>query len=276
MQPPDDSLIFIGNATVLIRYAGLTLLTDPNFIHRGEEVPLGYGMSTVRLTDPALEIDDLPKLDAVVLSHYHGDHFDQLAEERLNRDLPIITTPQAADVLSDIGFRAADGLETWDSREVAGGSGSVRVTSLPGRHAPGALDIALPDVMGSCLEFWSDGASSSGADAALRMYVSGDTLMYEGIREIHERVPQIDLALVHLGGTRVMGVTVTMDAEQGVELLETLRPDMSVPIHFDDYEAFKSPLSDFRDRVREHALDAHVTYLERGQSLSLGRSFARL
>jgi L-ascorbate metabolism protein UlaG (beta-lactamase superfamily) len=276
MQPPDDSLIFIGNATVLIRYAGLTLLTDPNFIHRGEEVPLGYGMSTVRLTDPALEIDDLPKLDAVVLSHYHGDHFDQLAEERLNRDLPIITTPQAADVLSDIGFRAADGLETWDSREVAGGSGSVRVTSLPGRHAPGALDIALPDVMGSCLEFWSDGPSSSGADAALRMYVSGDTLMYEGIREIHERVPQIDLALVHLGGTRVMGVTVTMDAEQGVELLETLRPDMSVPIHFDDYEAFKSPLSDFRDRVREHALDAHVTYLERGQSLSLGRSFARL
>jgi L-ascorbate metabolism protein UlaG (beta-lactamase superfamily) len=276
MQPPDDSLLFIGNATVLIRYAGLTLLTDPNFIHRGEEVPLGYGMSTVRLTDPALEIDDLPKLDAVVLSHYHGDHFDQLAEERLDRDLPIITTPEAADVLSDIGFRAADGLATWDSREVAGGSGSVRVTSLPGRHAPGALDIALPDVMGSCLEFWSDGPSSSGADAALRMYVSGDTLMYEGIREIHERVPQIDLALVHLGGTRVMGVTVTMDAEQGVELLETLRPDMCVPIHFDDYEAFKSPLSDFRDRVREHALDAHVTYLERGQSLSLGRSFARL
>jgi L-ascorbate metabolism protein UlaG (beta-lactamase superfamily) len=276
MQPPDDSLLFIGNATVLIRYAGLTLLTDPNFIHRGEEVPLGYGMSTVRLTDPALEIDDLPKLDAVVLSHYHGDHFDQLAEERLDRDLPIITTPEAADVLSDIGFRAADGLATWDSREVAGGSGSVRVTSLPGRHAPGALDIALPDVMGSCLEFWSDGPSGSGADAALRMYVSGDTLMYEGIREIHERVPQIDLALVHLGGTRVMGVTVTMDAEQGVELLETLRPDMCVPIHFDDYEAFKSPLSDFRDRVREHALDAHVTYLERGQSLSLGRSFARL
>jgi L-ascorbate metabolism protein UlaG (beta-lactamase superfamily) len=276
MQPPDDSLLFIGNATVLIRYAGLTLLTDPNFIHRGEEVPLGYGMSTVRLTDPALEIDDLPKLDAVVLSHYHGDHFDQLAEERLDRDLPIITTPEAADVLSDIGFRAADGLATWDSREVAGGSGSVRVTSLPGRHAPGALDIALPDVMGSCLEFWSDGPSRSGADAALRMYVSGDTLMYEGIREIHERVPQIDLALVHLGGTRVMGVTVTMDAEQGVELLETLRPDMCVPIHFDDYEAFKSPLSDFRDRVREHALDAHVTYLERGQSLSLGRSFARL
>jgi L-ascorbate metabolism protein UlaG (beta-lactamase superfamily) len=276
MQPPDDSLLFIGNATVLIRYAGLTLLTDPNFIHRGEEVPLGYGMSTVRLTDPALEIDDLPKLDAVVLSHYHGDHFDQLAEERLDRDLPIITTPEAADVLSDIGFRAADGLATWDSREVAGGSGSVRVTSLPVRHAPGALDIALPDVMGSCLEFWSDGPSSSGADAALRMYVSGDTLMYEGIREIHERVPQIDLALVHLGGTRVMGVTVTMDAEQGVELLETLRPDMCVPIHFDDYEAFKSPLSDFRDRVREHALDAHVTYLERGQSLSLGRSFARL
>src|SRR3954454_5201447 len=276
MQPSDDSLLFIGNATVLIRYAGLTLLTDPNFIHKGEEVPLGHGMSTVRLTDPALEIDDLPRLDAVVLSHYHGDHFDQVAEERLDRDLPIITTPQAADVLSDIGFSATDGLETWESREISGVDGSVRVTALPRRHAPGALDIALPDVMGSCLEFWNDGPGGDGADAALRMYISGDTLIYERIREIHERVPQIDLALVHLGGTRVMGVTVSMDAEQGVELLETLRPDMSVPIHFDDYEAFKSPLSDFHDRVREHGLDARVTYLERGQSLSLGRLPARL
>src|SRR3954465_2584315 len=108
MQPSDDSLLFIGNATVLIRYAGMTLLTDPNFIHKGEEVPLGYGMSTVRLTDPALDIEDLPELDAVVLSHYHGDHFDQVAETRLDRGLPIITTPQAADILAEKGFRATD------------------------------------------------------------------------------------------------------------------------------------------------------------------------
>jgi glyoxylase-like metal-dependent hydrolase (beta-lactamase superfamily II) len=99
-----NSIQFIGNATVLIRYAGLTILTDPNFIHRGQSVPLGYGLSTTRLTDPAMEIDELPPLDLVVLSHYHGDHFDSVAEERLDRSLPIVTTPEAADTLGDKGF----------------------------------------------------------------------------------------------------------------------------------------------------------------------------
>ena len=75
----NDSLTFIGNATVLLRVAELTILTDPNFIHRGEEVPLGYGLSTTRLTDPAMEIEDLPPLDLVLLSHFHGDHSDRVA-----------------------------------------------------------------------------------------------------------------------------------------------------------------------------------------------------
>lgn len=54
------SIFFIGNATVLIRYAGFTVLTDPNFIHMHEEVPIGYGLTAKRLMNPAMEIADLP------------------------------------------------------------------------------------------------------------------------------------------------------------------------------------------------------------------------
>ena len=54
------SIFFIGNATVLIRYAGFTILTDPTFVHMHEQVPLGYGLHATRLTNPAVEIDDLP------------------------------------------------------------------------------------------------------------------------------------------------------------------------------------------------------------------------
>ena len=50
------SIFFIGTATVLIRYAGFTVLTDPNFIHRHEQVDLGYGLSATRQTNPALDI----------------------------------------------------------------------------------------------------------------------------------------------------------------------------------------------------------------------------
>ena len=267
---PTASITFIGNATVLIRYADVTILTDPNFVHRGEEVPLGYGLSTTRLTDPAMEIDALPALDLVVLSHYHGDHFDHVAEEQLDRALPIITTADAADTLAEKGFFAARSLETWQTHQLTKAGTSVRVTAMPGKHAPGALTIALPQVMGSLLEFSSPDASTDrDGKADLRLYITGDTIFYEGFREIPERHPEIDIALLHLGGTRVMGLTVTMDAEQGVELLRTVKPRLAMPIHYDDYEAFKSPLTDFATAVEQAGLASSVTYLERGRRMEL-------
>lgn len=267
-EPTGGSIRFIGNATVLLRYGGFTILTDPNFVHRGEDVPIGYGLTTRRLTDPAVEIDDLPPLDLVVLSHYHGDHFDRVAEERLDRSLPILTTPDAADTLSEIGFERAEALETWAHRELEYGETRLRVTAMPAQHAPGPLTVALPQVMGSLLEFAPIGESE--ALASLRLYITGDTVMYAGLREIPERHPEIDLALLHLGGTRVMGLTVTMDAEQGVELLRTVEPRMAVPIHFNDYEAFKSPLEDFVSLVQEAELSDRVRYLRHGEVLQLG------
>src|SRR5215213_8707327 len=83
------SVFFVGNATVLIRYAGLTILTDPNFLHAGDHVHLGYGLTSTRKTNPALEIEDLPPLDFILLSHLHGDHFDRVAERKLNKATPI-------------------------------------------------------------------------------------------------------------------------------------------------------------------------------------------
>jgi L-ascorbate metabolism protein UlaG (beta-lactamase superfamily) len=261
-----DEILFIGNATLLIRYRGLTILTDPNFIHAGEEVELGYGLTTRRLTDPAVEIDDLPDLDAVILSHFHADHFDRVAEERLERSVPIITTPDAADELGSRGFRTLHPLITWASTEVVGDSATCTVRAMPGRHAPALVAVAMPDVMGSLLEFRdADNESVVG----LRIYVSGDTIMYEGVRAIADRESVIDLAFLHLGGTRVMGVTVTMDGDQGVELLGALRPRLAVPIHFDDYEAFKSPLREFQEAVAHAGLADRVRYLERGQRLPL-------
>jgi L-ascorbate metabolism protein UlaG (beta-lactamase superfamily) len=271
------SIDFIGNATVLIRHAGFRILTDPNFVHRGEEIPLGYGLTTTRLTDPAMEIDDLPPIDLVILSHYHADHFDRVAEDRLDRSLPIITTPEAAEKLGELRFGATEALETWDHRDFTRDGSRVRVTAMPGRHAPGALTIALPEVMGSMLEFWGDEASGGmgpgtgggSGGPSLRLYISGDTLMFAGLREIPSRYPEIDLALLHLGGTRVMGLTVTMDAEQGVELLETLQPRLAIPIHYNDYEAFKSSLDDFVAAVRAAGRRDQVRYLLHGERFEL-------
>ena len=103
----------------------------------------------------------------------------------------------------------------------------------------------------------------------MRLYITGDTLMYEGLREIPERHPEIDIALLHLGGTRVMDLTVTMDADQGVELIRAVEPQLAIPIHYDDYEAFKSPLSDFVSAVNKAGFGERVQYIGRGDRLDL-------
>src|SRR3982750_3674921 len=140
----NGSVFFVGTATVILRSGGFTILTDPNFLHAGDHVHLGYGMTSERLTEPAMELEALPHIDFCVLSHYHGDHFDQVVEERLRKDLPIITTEHAAGELKDKGFTAAVSLETWESITVRKDGNSVNITSMPGQHGPGLVDFALP------------------------------------------------------------------------------------------------------------------------------------
>lgn len=192
------SIFFVGNATVVIRYAGFTILTDPNFLHTGDHVHLGYGIRSRRLRDPAVEIEDLPPLDLVVLSHLHGDHFDRVAEAKLDRRLPIVTTRHAARYLEGKGFRPPVALDTWESvavrKDEGDGAATVRVTAMPGTHGPGPLGKLLPPVMGSMLEFGREGEE----DTRLRLYITGDTLVHDRLREIPRRYPDIDLGLFHL------------------------------------------------------------------------------
>jgi L-ascorbate metabolism protein UlaG (beta-lactamase superfamily) len=262
--PPDftkGSIFFIGTATVIVRYAGFTILTDPNFLHAGDHAHLGYGLTAARLTDPAIDIEQLPPLDLCLLSHYHGDHFDRVAEEKLRKDLPIVTTGHAASELRDKGFTAPTALDTWQSVTAKKGDARVQITSMPAKHGPPIVESFLPPVMGSMLEFRpADGR------AALRLYITGDTLVFDDLKDIPQRYPDIDLALVHLGGTRIMGILLTMDAEQGVEAIRIINPREAIPIHYNDYEVFKSPLEDFKAAVAAAGLEDRLRYLSHGET----------
>ena len=254
-------LTFIGTATVLLRVAGFTILTDPNFLHAGERVYLGLGLTSKRRTDPALEIDDLPTLDLVLLSHHHGDHFDRVAAERLDKDLPIVTEPHSARKLASQGFRRPIALETWERQPFTKHGATLDITAMPGKHAPQPLQSLLPPVMGSLLEVTPEPGARP-----FRIYVTGDTLVHDELREIPKRHPDIDLCLIHLGGTRVAGILLTMDGKQGVQALRIVRPRSAVPIHYDDYTVFKSPLADFRAEVERAGLETEVRYVDRAET----------
>jgi L-ascorbate metabolism protein UlaG (beta-lactamase superfamily) len=218
------SLFFIGTATVLLKYAGFTILTDPNFLHQGDRVHLGYGARARRLTNPAAELENLPPPDLILLSHLHEDH-------------------------------------TWQTLNFERGNSTLSVSSMPGRHASGRLAPLLPEVMGSMLEF-----KNAAGDVLIRLYISGDTLYYDQLKDIPWRYHDIDLALIHLGGTRIFGLLVTMDARQGVEIIKLINPRKAIPIHYNDYTAFKSPLADFQCAVVDKGLQGRVHYLYHGDT----------
>lgn len=264
MDGTASSLTFIGTATTVLRLGPFTVLTDPNFLRRGQRAHLGYGLWSRRRTEPACTPDELPDLDALLLSHLHGDHFDRVARAWLPPELPLVTTTHAARKLGRRTTRAACGLEEWEEWTAERDGHRLRVTSVPARHGPAVLAKALPPVMGSVLDLERAG------QRLLRVYVTGDTVPVPQLRAIGERLGDIDVMVSHLGGTRVLGALVTMDARQGADLVEMLSPGSTIPVHYDDYDVFRSPLTHTIDEMRARGLERGLRVVHRGDTVALG------
>jgi L-ascorbate metabolism protein UlaG (beta-lactamase superfamily) len=245
-----------------------------------EKVPLGYGLDTTRLTNPAMEVNQLPPLDLVLLSHFHGDHFDQVAIHELDKSLPIVTNSHAVDELSIRGFTNTKKLDTWenitftkkdneDNNDV-----ELQITAMPGRHGPFPVSMFLPKVMGTILDFKrkddrnesNSKNKSHNGNQLFRIYITGDTMVFDDIKEIPKRYPNVDLALLHLGGTTIMGIMLTMDAKEGLEMVNIINPKRAIPIHYNDYDVFKSPIEDFQAKIKEAGIEGNVFYLNHGET----------
>ncbi|KAI0074962.1 Metallo-hydrolase/oxidoreductase [Panus rudis PR-1116 ss-1] len=268
--PFGGKLVWVGNATCIIEHECIRFMTDPNFLHQGDHVHLGPGITTTRVKDPAFDYVNCPAVDFILLSHLHEDHFDTLVASKLRRDIPIVSTPHACTNLTSQGFTALYSLDTWQKIVVMKGADRLTITAMPGKHTLGLIDKAndvlhaIPPVMSSLVTFEKVDGS------AYNLYVSGDTLYYDELKEIHEKYPHIHLALIHFGATTlpVIRVMVTMDAEQGIKLLCALQPDQAIPIHMDDYNVFEFSIQEFKDRLEKSGWDDKVIFIERGEEFS--------
>ncbi|KKY14878.1 hypothetical protein UCRPC4_g06601 [Phaeomoniella chlamydospora] len=223
-----------------------------------------------------------------------SDHFDQTVEESLRRDLPIITTPHAKEHLTGKGaesFTQVFDLDFFQEMIVNIGSQTresrrpqIKVTGTPGKHVgDGVIGTAndylqaVPPTNGWLVELgYNSGSGEPDAEAfgcGYRIYISGDTLMVDDLKSIpeHCKGKNVDLMLIHLGGTTIPSpslplLMVTMDAKQGIELVKLIKPDLTIPIHYDDYDVFLSPLEDFKTEMTKAGLDDKVIYLDRGDT----------
>lgn len=256
----EGEVYFIGNATTLIRFAGFTILTDPVFLHKGGHADLGHGIYARREVDPACQVSDLPPIDAIVLSHYHGDHFDEVAARDLDKNIPVISTDHAIEQLRPLGFSNGHVLDTWESQVLEKGDARLDLTAMPAEHTNNVeLEDMLMPVNGSMLDF------SRGDGRLLRLYITGDTMLHHRLHDIPQRYPDIDLALVHAGGTTLFVTVVTMTGEQAVRAVEITKPRRAIPIHYNDYSVFMSGLDDFKTAAAHSSADTEFCYLTQGE-----------
>lgn len=182
----------IGGPTALVELNGFRFLTDPTFDAPGTEYP--NRLYTLRKTaGPALRPEELEPLDAVLLSHdHHFDNLDNLGRAMLGRAKTVLTTAAGAKRLGS----AAVGLLPWQTTEISNPQrGVIRVTATRARHGPADGDRG--PVTGFVLV--PEDQPRQG------IYVSGDTVWYEGVAEVARRFP-IGVALLFMGAARLPAV----------------------------------------------------------------------
>ncbi|MBT2503451.1 MBL fold metallo-hydrolase [Curtobacterium sp. ISL-83] len=188
----------------LIEIGGLMVLTDPwfsekAFYHPGEPI--------------AFRPEDLPHLDAVVISHEHYDHCDLDAFQRYpDKDVPMIVAGPVVEKARKAGFTNVTPLEAWEATRV----GDLTFHAAPGEHGVHEVTYVI-------------------AGGGRSVYFAGDTLLTPELRTLTDRFGPLDLTLLPVNGLhiRVAGnKQVVMNAEEAAELTAVLRPKLAIPQHY--------------------------------------------
>ncbi len=228
-----STIIFthIGGPTTLIEVEGWRILTDPTFDAPGRTYKFGWGTSSRKTAGPAIPAADIGHVDAVLLTHeHHADNLDDAGRDLLPGADVVLTTESGARRLGP----NTRGMGDWDTTQLeASDKPTIAVTATPCRHGPPGSRPIVGDVIGFSLAW--DG-QLHGA-----VWISGDTVLYDGVRSVAERV-DVSTAILHLGSVHfpITGpVKYTMTAKDAIELCELLRPHTAVPVHYEGWSHFK-------------------------------------
>jgi L-ascorbate metabolism protein UlaG (beta-lactamase superfamily) len=253
-------LTHIGGPTVLIEAEGWRLVTDPTFDDAGRDYRFGWGTGSRKVTGPALAVADLGPVDAVLLTHdQHADNLDDAGRRLLPSAGSVLTTAAGA---RRLGGRAV-GLEPWASHVLeAAGRPAIEVTATPCRHGPPLSRAVVGDVVGFALRW-------EGQQHGV-VWVSGDTVLYPGVRRVADRL-RVGTAVLHLGGVRfpVTGpIRYTMSARDAVELCRVVQPHTAVPVHYEGWSHFREG----RAAIEAELAAAPVDVRDRFELLTIGQA----
>ncbi|BCP55691.1 MBL fold metallo-hydrolase [Kaistia sp. 32K] len=254
MSTPETTLTLVGGPTLLIETGGLRLLTDPTF-----DAP-GHYAGAVHLEKtkgPALSAEAIGAVDAVLLSHdQHFDNLDHAGRAYLGTAGTTFITKVGAARLGG----NAQGLAPFETTTLQTGAGRLFVTAAPARHGPAGFEPISGDVIGFLL-----GRDQPG-DA---IYVTGDTVWYEGVAEVARRfAPKLIVAFA--GSAEPRGkFHVTMDSNDVIETAHAFPAAKIVAVHTDGWTHFKENAADLAQAFQALGIADRLVSLEPGKPLRL-------
>jgi len=248
----DLSLTLVGGPTLLIEYGGLRLLTDPTF-----DPPAVLQESPVRmekLSGPALTRDQVGRIDAVLLSHdQHLDNLDISGRAMLPSAGVTYTTKTGAGRLGG----NARGLTPFETCTIEGANGErLLVTATPARHGPIGVEPITGDVVGFAL-----GRDRPGD----LLYVTGDTVWYDGTAEVaHRFSPRV--VVLFTGAAEPRGrFHVTMGSEDALEAAHAFPDAALVAVHNEGWAHFRETQQQLADVFARFGRADRLTLLDRGR-----------
>lgn len=222
-NPQQNQITWIGHSTFLLQLDGKNILTDPHFTERAS--PSNY-FGPKRIVPPAMNIADLPKIDAVIISHNHYDHMDEesLVDlfERQPKSPPQFFVPLGLKhEFESIGISTAIELDWWKQAQVSG----LTFTALPVKHwsQRGLFDRNET--------LWAGWMIDS---PTFRFFHVGDSGYSDDFKKIGECFPNIDLAAIPIGAydPRWFMKDAHMDPAEAVQVFKDVKANKAVGMHW--------------------------------------------
>ena len=253
------TLAWLGHATVLINFLGIKILTDPVLFPRiGIRLP-GFTVGPKRLTAPALQVDELPGVDLILLSHAHFDHLDLRTLRCFDQNTRVITARATSDLLRRTKFREVTEFEWRQSKTLNTAAGDIEITALPVKHWGARTQRDTYRGYNGYL------IRRNGR----RILFAGDTAMTDSFAELQRDRP-IDVAIMSIGAYNPW-IHSHCSPEQAVEMANAAGARFIMPVHHQTFRLSFEPLREPIERF-EAALNktpGRITLREIGETFVL-------
>lgn len=256
------SITHIDTACVLININGYKILTDPTLNKKDGWLPQ-YVTSPLAFSkkyiDAALTPAEIGKVDLVLLSHdHHKDNLDKTGRNFIKTVPLVLSTTAAVHRLKDT---KTIGLENWEEYSIIDERvKGLKITAIPAQHTNiKRLDKMMGKVLGFTIEWDSQEKGC--------LYISGDTVLFEGVYELAKR-KKVDVAILHLGAGAFpylkKNLRVTMNGEEAIKTTQLLHANTVIPIHYEGWWHFKQSVSSLLEEIKKSNVNEKFIWLKSG------------